>query len=94
MPLPVQMLALAIARSEEAAALHRQRTCELIDGADANHWGDECPVAAQRLKDRQCTLCGSPDQWKKVCPRYEADKHKARNPTTTYWPTGPKRSAI
>ena len=23
-------------------------TCELIDGADANHRGDECPVAAQR----------------------------------------------
>ena len=69
-------------------------TCELINGADANHWGDECPVAAQRLKDRQCTLCGSSDHWKKGCPRYQAEKHKARNPTTTYWPTGPQRSAI
>ena len=69
-------------------------TCELIHGADANHWGDECPVAAERLKNRQCTLCGSSDHWKKACDRYVATKHESKPPQTTYFPTGPKRANI
>ena len=69
-------------------------TCELIPGAESDHWGAECPVEAQRLKDRQCTLCGSPDYWKMGCDKYIKDKHTAKRLVTTYLPTGPKRAAI
>ena len=69
-------------------------TRELIAGADPNHWGDECPVAAERLKNRECTLCGSKEHWKKGCPNYQAGKHTARNPRTTYFPTQPRQANI
>ena len=55
-------------------------TCELIPGADALHWGDECPVAAKRPKNRECTLCGSKHHWKKGCDKYIPEKHTAKNP--------------
>ena len=69
-------------------------TCELILGADANHWRDECPLAADRLKNRQCTLYGSPDHWKRACDKYISTKHKPKRPQVTYSPTGPKRANI
>ena len=67
-------------------------TCELIPGADALHWGDECPVAAERLKNRECTLCGSKHHRKKGCDKYVAEKHTAKKPQTTYFSTGPRRA--
>ena len=69
-------------------------TCELIRDIGANHRGDECEVAAQRLQNRQCTLCGSSSHWKKACDSYKAEKHTPRKPTTTYFPTGPKRANV
>ena len=69
-------------------------TCELLDGADANHPGDECPVVAERLKNKQCTLCGSPDHRKTACDKFFADKHVANHPKVTYFPMGPRQASI
>ena len=33
------------------------------------------------LKSKQCTLCGSPQQWKKAYPRFLADKHVPKKTT-------------
>ena len=51
-------------------------------------------MVAQRLKDRQCTLCSSADHWKKGCDTYISGKHTAKRLVTTYFPRGPKRLAI